>query len=123
MTELSPLQKARLDFKPVLPSTLAAGIKKVAVIEGDKTECVKDQDQIKKLFANTYGGCTVTFKSGEEQNFAAKNVGVILSGGQAPGGHNVVAGLFTVRLILMSNYTISRACAPQIGRASCRERV
>ena len=49
MTELSPLQKARLGFKPVLPATLAAGIKKVAVIEGEKTECVKDQEQIKKL--------------------------------------------------------------------------
>ena len=94
MTELSPLQKARLAFKPVLPSTLAAGIKKVAVIEGDKTECVKDQEQIKRLFENTYGKCTVTFKSGDEQSFAARNVGVILSGGQAPGGHNVVAGLY-----------------------------
>ena len=94
MTELSPLQKARLGFKPVLPATLAAGIKKVAVIEGEKTECVKDQEQIKKLFANTYGKCTVTFKSGEEQSFAARNIGVILSGGQAPGGHNVVAGLY-----------------------------
>ena len=50
MTELSPLQQERLNFKPVLPSTLAAGIKKVEVIEGDKTECVKDQEQIKKLF-------------------------------------------------------------------------
>ena len=94
MTELSPLQKARLAFKPVLPSTLAAGIKKIAVIEGEKTECVKDQEEIKKLFANTYGKCTVTFKSGEEQDYAARNVGVILSGGQAPGGHNVVAGLY-----------------------------
>ena len=94
MVELSPLQKARLAFKPVLPSTLAAGIKKVEVIEGDKTECVKDQEQIKRLFANTYGKCTVTFKSGSEQEFAARNVGVILSGGQAPGGHNVVAGLY-----------------------------
>ena len=73
MTELSPLQKARLGFKPVLPSTLAAGIKKIAVIEGEKTECVKDQEEIKKLFANTYGKCTVTFKSGEEQNMKLKN--------------------------------------------------
>ncbi|MBS4759513.1 MAG: diphosphate--fructose-6-phosphate 1-phosphotransferase [Clostridium sp.] len=94
MTELSPLQQERLNFKPVLPSTLAAGIKKVEVIEGDKTECVKDQEQIKKLFENTYGKCTITFKSGEEKSFDAKNVGVILSGGQAPGGHNVVAGLY-----------------------------
>lgn len=92
--ELSPLQTARLNFKPVLPSTLAAGIKNVEVIEGNKTECVKDQEQIKKLFPNTYGKCTVTFKAGSEKDFAAKNVGVILSGGQAPGGHNVVAGLY-----------------------------
>ena len=72
------MQKARLAFKPVLPSTLAQGIKNVEVIEGDKTECVKDQEQIKKLFANTYGKCTVTFKSGKEQNLAARNVGEIL---------------------------------------------
>ena len=76
--ELSPLQKARLTFKPVLPSTLAAGIKNVEVVEGGKTECVKDQEQIKKLFPNTYGKCTVTFKSGSAKDFAAKNVGVIL---------------------------------------------
>ena len=94
MKELSPLQKARLGFKPVLPATLAAGIKSIEVVEGEKTECVKDQADIKKLFPNTYGKCTVTFKSGTEQTFAARNVGVILSGGQAPGGHNVVAGLY-----------------------------
>jgi len=94
MVELSPLQKERLGFEPVLPSTLAAGIKNIAVIEGEKTECVKDQEEIKKLFANTYGKCTVTFKTGDAQSFTARNVGVILSGGQAPGGHNVVAGLY-----------------------------
>ena len=92
--ELSPLQKERLNFQPVLPSTLAAGIKNVEVIEGAKTECVKDQAEIKALFPNTYGKCTVTFKAGSAREFAAKNVGVILSGGQAPGGHNVVAGLY-----------------------------
>lgn len=94
MTELSPLQKARLGFKPVLPATLAAGIKNVEVVQGAKTECIKDKEDIQKLFKNTYGGCTITFKSGSEKEFAAKNVGVILSGGQAPGGHNVVAGLY-----------------------------
>ena len=92
--ELSPLQKARLNFKPVLPSTLAAGIKCVEVIEGNKTECVKDKEDIQNLFPNTYGKCTITFKAGYEKEFATKNVGVILSGGQAPGGHNVVAGLY-----------------------------
>lgn len=94
MTELSPLQKARLGFKPVLPATLAAGIKKVAVIEGEKTECVKDQEQIKKLFANTTANALLPSNRAEEQSFAARNIGVILSGGQAPGGHNVVAGLY-----------------------------
>ena len=94
MKELSSLQIERLKYQPKLPASLAGGINSLSLIEGNKTECVKDQEDIKKLFANTYGKCTVTFKSGETQSFAARNVGVILSGGQAPGGHNVVAGLY-----------------------------
>ncbi len=95
MTELSPLQQARLKFQPVLPQTLASGITRLSLIEGNNTESVADQNEIKGLFPNTYGKPTVTFEQSEnENNFAQKNVGVILSGGQAPGGHNVVAGIY-----------------------------
>ena len=95
MTELSPLQKARLKFQPVLPQTLASGITRLNLIEGKNTESVADQAEINKLFPHTYGKPTVTFEQSEnENNFAQKNVGVILSGGQAPGGHNVVAGIY-----------------------------
>ena len=95
MTELSPLQQARLKFQPVLPQTLASGITRLNLIEGSNTESVADQNEINKLFPHTYGKPTVTFEQSEnENNFAQKNVGVILSGGQAPGGHNVVAGIY-----------------------------
>ena len=95
MTELSPLQQARLKFKPVLPATLAAGITNLSLIEGNATESVADQEQIQKLFPNTYGKPMVTFEgTASATTFETKNVGVILSGGQAPGGHNVVAGIY-----------------------------
>lgn len=95
MRELSPLQQARLKFQPVLPSTLAAGITNLNLAEGKNTESVADQDQIQKLFPHTYGKPMITFEKAENsESFEAKNVGVILSGGQAPGGHNVVAGIY-----------------------------
>ena len=95
MTELSPLQQARLKFQPVLPQTLASGITKLNIVEGNSTESVADQNEIKGLFPNTYGKPMVTFEqSDNENNFEQKNVGVIVSGGQAPGGHNVVAGIY-----------------------------
>lgn len=95
MTELSPLQQARLKFQPVLPQTLASGITRLNLVEGGSTESVADQNEIKGLFPNTYGKPMITFEQSEnENNFAQRNVGVILSGGQAPGGHNVVAGIY-----------------------------
>ena len=95
MTELSPLQQARLKFQPVLPQTLASGITKLNIVEGNSTESVADQNEIKGLFPNTYGKPMVTFEqSDNENNFEQKSVGVIVSGGQAPGGHNVVAGIY-----------------------------
>ena len=67
----------------------------VKAVDGEYTQSVADQDEIKKLFPNTYGMPVVTFeKSNEKKELPAMNVGVILSGGQAPGGHNVIAGLF-----------------------------
>lgn len=95
MTNLSPLQVERLKYQPKLPSSLSEGINKLAINEGSATESVANQAEIKELFKNTYGKPTVTFKtSSDSKSVEQRNVGVILSGGQAPGGHNVIAGLY-----------------------------
>ena len=95
MKNLSPLQIERLKYQPKLPSSLAEGINKLVAEEGNKTESVANQAEIQELFKNTYGKPTVTFKSSSNSNsYDVMNVGVILSGGQAPGGHNVIAGLY-----------------------------
>ncbi len=95
MKELSSLQVERLKYQPKLPSSLAGGINNLTMTEGNKTESVKDQEQIKELFKNTYGKPVVTFNSSNNKEVSKKrNIGVILSGGQAPGGHNVIAGLY-----------------------------
>ena len=95
MTNLSPLQIERLKYQPKLPASLANGINHLTSIEGSATESVANQDEIKSLFKNTYGKPTVTFQtSTDSRHSEQKNVGVILSGGQAPGGHNVIAGLY-----------------------------
>lgn len=94
MKKLSPLQIERLQYQPKLPSSLQAGVNSLELVEGSATESVRDQEQIKALFENTYGKPTVTFKSSSSSVSEVRNVGVILSGGQAPGGHNVIAGLY-----------------------------
>lgn len=95
MKTLSPLQQERLKYQPKLPESLKAGINKLVCVEKEKTEAVKDKEQIKELFQKTYGQAIVEFAIGnEEKSSGVKNVGVILSGGQAPGGHNVIAGLY-----------------------------
>jgi pyrophosphate--fructose-6-phosphate 1-phosphotransferase len=88
----SPLQIARDAYQPKLPKALRGAVK---LTEGDRTNSVADQEEIQKLFPNTYGMPLQTFEeSSEKPVFSAINVGVILSGGQAPGGHNVISGLF-----------------------------
>ncbi len=95
MTKLSPLQIERLKYQPKLPASLQNGINSLEMIEGSATQSVADQQEIQNLFPNTYGKPTVTFKSTDSSKSSeARNVGVILSGGQAPGGHNVIAGLY-----------------------------
>lgn len=95
MENLSSLQVERLKYHPKLPSSLAEGINKLLYKEGSATESVANQSEIKELFKNTYGKPTVTFSSSSEsKSYEQRNVGVILSGGQAPGGHNVIAGLY-----------------------------
>ncbi len=88
----SALQKARASYQPKLPIVLTAPVK---VIEGRPTESVADQDAIRKLFPNTYGLPELRFEKNPAPTPGKPvNVGVILSGGQAPGGHNVICGLF-----------------------------
>ena len=92
---ISPLQKERLKYVPKLPGMLRGGIAEISVQEGEATQSVADQDKIKALFPNTYGKKEITFVKGANTSAAKKQVvGVILSGGQAPGGHNVVCGLY-----------------------------
>ena len=95
MEKLSPLQIERLKYQPKLPSSLSEGINSLEMVEGSATQSVRDQEQIQELFKNTYGKPVVTFKHTAASNSSeVRNVGVILSGGQAPGGHNVIAGLY-----------------------------
>ncbi len=92
---LSPLQTARYEYSPKLPGMLRNGIAEISVKVGEPTQSVADQDKIKALFPNTYGKEEIKFEKGENTAAAKKQVvGVILSGGQAPGGHNVVCGLY-----------------------------
>ena len=92
---LSPLQKERYEYSTKLPGMFRNGIAEIAVKEGEKTTSVADQEKIAELFPNTYGEPEVTFEKGQNTSAAKKQVvGVILSGGQAPGGHNVVSGLY-----------------------------
>ena len=89
--EKSALQKARAAYEPKLPKALKGAVK---ISEGAPTQSVDNQEEIKKLFPNTYGMPLIEFVPGDKTNEARMNVGVILSGGQAPGGHNVITGLF-----------------------------
>ena len=92
---ISSLQKARYEYSPKLPGMLRNGIADICVKEGEATQSVADQDKIKALFPNTYGKKEITFQKGQNTSEEKKQVvGVILSGGQAPGGHNVVCGLY-----------------------------
>ena len=93
--KLSPLQIARYEYSPKLPGMLRNGIADICVKEGNETQSVADQEKIAALFPNTYGKKEITFEKGQNTSEAKKQiVGVILSGGQAPGGHNVVCGLY-----------------------------
>lgn len=87
----SPLQIARSNYQPKMPVALQG---EVVVKEGQATESVADQAEIKQLFPNTYGLPLLELVAGKENAHEALSVGVILSGGQAPGGHNVICGLF-----------------------------
>ncbi len=89
---ISALQQARAQYQPKLPKSLKGAVK---IVDGAATESIADQAEIKELFPNTYGMPLITFEEGgDSASVPAFNVGVILSGGQAPGGHNVISGIF-----------------------------
>ena len=87
----SALQVARAAYQPKLPKALQGPVK---AVEGSATQSVGNQEEIKALFPNTYGMPVIEFAAAESENGQAINVGIILSGGQAPGGHNVITGLY-----------------------------
>ena len=92
---ITPLQLARYQYNPKLPGMLRNGIAEICVKDGAATQSVADQEKIQALFPNTYGKNEITFQKGTNTSASKKQVvGVILSGGQAPGGHNVICGLY-----------------------------
>jgi pyrophosphate--fructose-6-phosphate 1-phosphotransferase len=91
---ISPLQEARAKYQPKLPTVFAKRDGVFVATEGGETQSVADQDRIRAMFPHTYGLPEIRFQEGKPAEHAPCNVGVILSGGQAPGGHNVIAGLF-----------------------------
>jgi len=95
MKDISALQKARYEYKPKLPEDIKGDSNNIKIEFGEKTEAISHRDEIKDMFPNTYGKPIAKFISGKNKNNSKQiNVGVILSGGQAPGGHNVIAGLY-----------------------------
>jgi len=96
MKNLSELQIERLKYKPELPAILRSSPSTIVPETGKKTESVSDKETLKSIFPNVYGKPAITFKKGKNKIDLKKpvKVGVVLSGGQAPGGHNVIAGLF-----------------------------
>ncbi|MCR4662665.1 MAG: diphosphate--fructose-6-phosphate 1-phosphotransferase [Endomicrobiaceae bacterium] len=92
---VSELHQERLKFQPVLPAVLKKGVANVKPVLGKATKSVADFDKIKAIFEKTYGMPVVSFQAGKNAVVAKKavKVGVVLSGGQAPGGHNVIFGL------------------------------
>lgn len=92
---LSPLQKERYNYKPHIPEILKKDIKNIGINKGEPTESVSDRTELKQIFPGTYGMPIAKLIEKTNKNATKKiNVGVVLSGGQAPGGHNVIAGLF-----------------------------
>ena len=93
--EISALQLARYKYTPKLPASIAGDIDEIIMEAGNPTESEADKEALKELFKHTYGKPLVVFNRGKNENLKkALKVGVILSGGQAPGGHNVIAGLY-----------------------------
>jgi len=89
---ISALQIERAKYLPKVPKSLLGAVK---LVVGEKTESIANQAEVKELFPNTYGMPLIKFEEGEKRkDRPAINVAVILSGGQAPGGHNVISGIY-----------------------------
>ena len=108
MTDISALQQERYAYEPKLPGVLAKCGPVVPIVEGQKTRSKDDQDAIKRLFPHTYGLPSITFKAGGKNRGKQPplKIGMILSGGQAPGGHNVIAGLFDAMKAVNTHSTL-----------------
>ena len=95
MKEISALQKARYQYQPKLPNEIKGDVNNIVLKLGNPTESIDNKETVKSMFSNTYGKPIARFIAGKNPKANEKiNVGVILSGGQAPGGHNVIAGIF-----------------------------
>jgi pyrophosphate--fructose-6-phosphate 1-phosphotransferase len=93
--DFSPLQTARFAYSPKLPAILRGSIEKVIAVKGSAAEPSEDRDRLRATFPRTYGLPSVTLSAGDNPGIRrAMRIGVILSGGPAPGGHNVIAGIF-----------------------------
>ena len=93
--DISALQKIRYIYKPKLPESLNGKVTDISVTLGDPAESVMDKDALKEIFKNSYGKPIAVFGKGKNNSINKElKVAVILSGGQAPGGHNVIAGLY-----------------------------
>lgn len=92
----SLFQQERQKYVPKLPNILKKDFKNISLVYGEKTEAIQDRQALKEFFKNTYGLPIVSFTEGESNLFFSKalNIGIILSGGPAPGGHNVISGIF-----------------------------
>ncbi len=95
MNDMSPLQKLRYKYQPKLPQAIKGNVDKIQLKLGEPTEAIENKDEVKAIFEKTYGMPIAAFVEGNNP-FANKkiNIGVVLSGGQAPGGHNVIAGIY-----------------------------
>ena len=94
MQKLSPLQQERLKYKAKLPTILGNGLKNIGISQGQASTSVANVDQLKSLFPHTFGQPVLNFSKGQGPSTEKMIVGVVLSGGPAPGGHNVILGLF-----------------------------
>ena len=94
MTKLSPLQIERLQYQPKLPSSLQSGVNSLELVEGSATQSVRDQEQIKALFANTYGKPTVTFKSTSSSGSSEGNAGAWIAAAVGAAAGIAVAAFF-----------------------------
>ena len=95
MSTISALQKARYEYQPKLPESVKGKVNEIIIKLGEPTESISDREELREMLKATYGLPVATFEKGSNPHANDKiNVGVILSGGQAPGGHNVIAGIF-----------------------------